>query len=54
MKPGSSFKLKKTTKRVAATINDSQKRNSYMRLMIQSQLAEEEALRKPLKMKDKE
>jgi len=54
MKPNSSFKLSKQTKRIATNFTDPSQRNTYIRLMIQAQLLEEEANRKPLKIKDKE
>jgi len=52
MKPSSTFNLKKEYKRVAATIIDPQKRNQYIKDMIQAQLHSLVEL-KPLKTKDK-
>lgn len=54
MKPTSAFKMKKSTKRLLANYLDPHLRGRMKRLMIQAQLAEEEANRQPLKMKDKE
>ena len=54
MKPNSSFKLSKQTKRISTNFTSSNERNRYIKLMIQAQLLEEEANRKPLKIKDKE
>ena len=54
MKPTSSFKMWKQTKRTAATFIDPHKRGEYKRSMIQAQLAAEEAARQPLSRKDKE
>ena len=54
MKPTSSFKMWKQTKRTAANFVDPHKRGEYKRSMIQAQLAYEEAQRQPLNKKDKE
>lgn len=54
MKATPNFKLKKSTKRMAANFLDTHKKGAYIRMMIQAQLNEEEAIRKPLKIKDKD
>lgn len=54
MKSTSNFKLSKSTKRISANFLDPHKRGNYIRSMIQAQLDEEEANRKPLKIKDKD
>ena len=54
MKSSSSFKLKSEAKRIAATFTDKEKRSFYLKLAVESQLAEEHAKRQTLKFKDKE
>jgi len=39
MKPGKTFKLSKTTKRMMATITNAEDRGEFKRIMIQAQLA---------------
>ena len=39
MKPGKTFKLSKSTKRMMCSIVDAEKRNAYKRMMIQAELA---------------
>jgi hypothetical protein len=39
MKPGKSFKLSKSTKRMMCSIVDTVQRNQYKRMMIQAELA---------------
>lgn len=39
MKPGKTFNLSKTTKRMMATITSAEARNEFKRIMIQGQLA---------------
>jgi hypothetical protein len=39
MKPGKTFKLSKSTKRMMCSIVDATKRNAYKRMMIQAELA---------------
>lgn len=50
MKPSSTFKLSKETKRVLATITDPHKAGHYKRLAIQAQLQAEHAAYAPLKV----
>lgn len=52
MKPGKYFKLSKSVKRVLSTL-EGESKHFYRRLMIESQLREEEHKKKSLK-KDKE
>lgn len=51
MNAGSSFKMNKEVKRVAATIADSIERGEYKRIMIDAQLAFEKAKRESFKQK---
>ena len=51
MNAGSSFKMDKEVKRVAATIVDPVKRSEYKRTMINAQLAFEKAKRETFKQK---
>ena len=39
IKPGKTFKLSKTTKRMMCSIVDAEQRNAYKRMMIQAELA---------------
>lgn len=39
MKPGKTFKLSKSTKRMMCSIIDTEKRNQFKRMMIQAELA---------------
>jgi hypothetical protein len=39
IKPGKTFRLSKSTKRMMCSIVDAEKRNAYKRMMIQAELA---------------
>ena len=55
LKPNSTFKLSKQTKRFMATIVDDKQRAIFKQVMIQAQLAAEEAKKQNMKSgKDKE
>ena len=54
MKSNGSFKMKKETKRLAATFLDKNKRSEFIRNMVTAQLIEEHAKRQPIKFKEKE
>lgn len=54
IKSKTSFKIKKTTKAMAATIVDPHKRREFLNMMIQAQLVEESESKRPIKMKDSE
>ena len=41
IKPGKTFKLRKSTKAMMGSITDTNKRNDFKRMMIQAQLASE-------------
>lgn len=52
MKLTSAFKLSKTAKRMAATFSDKHERRQYLKSMMEAQLAEQSAIRQPLKIKE--
>jgi hypothetical protein len=54
LKPNSTFKLSKQTKRFMTTIVDDNQRAVFKQVMIQAQLAAEEAKKQNSKSKDKE
>ena len=49
LKPDKNFRLSKTTKRILCSIVDSSERNEFKRMMIQAQLAGENARRESQK-----
>ena len=47
MKPGKTFKLSKTTKRMLCSIVNTEQRNQYKRMMIDAQLCSEVVIKTP-------
>jgi hypothetical protein len=52
MKPGKTFKLKKTTKTMLASITDPQKRSEWKRAMVDAQLCSEIVIKTPTRDKN--
>ena len=52
MKPGKTFKLSKTTKRMLCSIVNTEQRNQYKRMMIDAQLCSEVVIKTPSRDKN--
>ena len=52
MKPGKTFKLSKTTKRMLCSIVNTEQRNQYKRMMIDAQLCSEIVVKTPQRDKN--
>ena len=52
MKPGKTFKLSKTTKRMLCSIVNTEQRNQYKRMMIDAQLCSEVVIKTPTRDKN--